>query len=94
MKKYYKETRENLCFTIGNYIKDFQSCKTREERILQAKIMFDYIITQKNNVLNLNIMNEGFVSTMKDKLIHFHNVDNISWAYNYYLILFDEVMPV
>ena len=65
---------------------------TKKERVNCSKMMFNYIISEKQNVLDMNIMNERFIYTMKNKLIELHE-QNVPWAYNYYLLLFDNIMP-
>jgi hypothetical protein len=84
--------REILCNTINNYLRSFYNCATKIERCETAKIMFEYIIIQKKYTLDKNIMDDRFIETMKQKLIDLH-YQNVPWAYNFYLILFNTIMP-
>ena len=91
MPPHYKKIISILVNTIGNYLIAIKQGHTKKERVNCSKMMFNYIISEKQNVMNMNIMNERFIYTMKDKLIELHE-QNVPWAYNYYLILFDDIM--
>jgi len=93
MPPHYQQIKNNLIKTIGNHLAALTQSRTKRDKTICGKMMFDYIISEKQNVFDINIMDARFISTMKNKLIEFHN-QNIPWAYNYYLILFDEIMPV
>lgn len=93
MQPYHRQLRKNLTRTIINYIESISGADTRHDKIMLAKIFFEYMITEKNNILDLNIMSEFFISTVKHKLIELNNLENVPWAYNFYLMLFDEIMP-
>ena len=92
MPPHYKKIISILVNTIGNYLIAIKQGHTKKERVNCSKMMFNYIISEKQNVLDMNIMNERFIYTMKDKLIELHD-QNVPWAYNYYLLLFDNIMP-
>ena len=92
MPPHYKKIISILVNTIGNYLIAIKQGHTRKEKVNCSKMMFNYIISEKQNVLDMNIMNERFIYTMKDKLIELHD-QNVPWAYNYYLLLFDNIMP-
>ena len=92
MPPHYKKIISILVNTIGNYLIAIKQGHTKKERVNCSKMMFNYIISEKQNVMNMNIMNERFIYTMKDKLIELHE-QNVPWAYNYYLLLFDNIMP-
>ena len=86
MPPHYKKIISILVNTIGNYLIAIKQGHTKKERVNCSKMMFNYIISEKQNVMNMNIMNERFIYTMKDKLIELHE-QNVPWAYNYYLIV-------
>ena len=92
MPPHYKKIISILVNTIGNYLIAIKQGHTKKERVNCSKMMFNYIISEKQNVLDMNIMNERFIYTMKNKLIELHE-QNVPWAYNYYLLLFDNIMP-
>ena len=92
MPPHYKKIISILVNTIGNYLIAIKQGHTKKERVNCSKMMFNYIISEKQNVLDMNIMNERFIYTMKNKLIELHE-QNVPLAYNYYLLLFDNIMP-
>ena len=89
----YENIKINLVKTIANYLNAIAQSRFKRDKILACKMMFDYIISEKQYILDINILDEKFIYTVKNKLIEMHG-QNISWAYNYYLIIFDEIMPV
>ncbi len=46
---------DNLSRTIINYMESISDAGTRHNKIMLAKILFEYMISQKNNILDLNV---------------------------------------
>ena len=85
--------RDILCSTISNHLACISAGNTTVDRTIAAKQTFDYIISEKQYVLDQKILGERFINVMKDKLIELHHYQNVPWAYNMYLVLFDIRMP-
>jgi len=85
--------RDILCNTINNHLASISAGNTALDRTIAAKQTFEYIISEKQYILDQKILGERFINVMRDKLIELHHYQNVPWAYNVYLVLFDLSMP-